>query len=82
MLALLTAATVSAQDYRYFVYVDRDVNAASGCTVVHPGGNVDGAEVRVTANVTGTTVSSVTAATCTGGSFGADRRRADRIRSG
>ena len=72
VLALCIAGSAAAQDYRYAVYVDRDVNAATGCSVVLPGGTVNGAEVRVTANVTGTTVSSVTTATCASGSFGAE----------
>ena len=72
VLAFWLAGAAVAQDYSYFVYVDRDVNAATGCTATYPGGNIDGAEIRVTANVTGTTVSSVTTATCASGSFGSE----------
>ncbi|MBL0030602.1 MAG: hypothetical protein IPO95_16695 [Rhodanobacteraceae bacterium] len=81
VLALCIAGSAAAQDYRYAVYVDRDVNAATGCNVVLPGGTVNGAELRVTANVTGTTVSSVTTATCASGSLVPSRPRADPTRS-
>ncbi len=68
---LLVAAAVPAQDYRYHLYVDRDVNAATGCTVVHGPTTVSGVEARLTAEVTGTTVTLVSGADCSGGSFGA-----------
>ena len=68
---LLVAAAVPAQDYRYHLYVDRDVNAATGCTVVHGPTTVAGVEARLTAEVTGTTVTLVSGADCSGGSFGA-----------
>ena len=74
VLAICLTGSVVAQDYRYVVYVDRDVNASTGC-----GGGVSmmlrsasGAEFRITANVTATTVSSVTTANCVSGSFGAE----------
>ena len=72
VLAFWLAGAAVAQDYSYFVYVDRDVNAATGCNATYPGGTIAGAEVRITANVTGTTVSSVTTATCASGSFGGE----------
>jgi hypothetical protein len=72
VLAFWLAGAAVAQDYSYFVYVDRDVNAATGCNATYPGGSIAGAEVRITANVTGTTVSSVTTATCASGSFGGE----------
>ena len=68
---LLVAAAVPAQDYRYHLYVDRDVNAATGCTVVHGPTTVSGVEARLTAEVSGTTVTLVSGADCSGGSFGA-----------
>ncbi len=71
LAGLSVAAAVPAQDYRYHVYVDRDVNAATGCTVVHGPTTVSGAEARLTAEVTGTTVTLVSGADCSGGSFGA-----------
>jgi methionine-rich copper-binding protein CopC len=64
------ALPVHAQDYRYHLYVDRDVNASTGCTINYPLGAVAGAEMRISANVTGTTVTSVTTAQCSSGSFG------------
>lgn len=72
VLAICLTGSVVAQDYRYFVYVDRDVNASTGCNAIHPGGIASGAEFRITANVTATTVSSVTTANCVSGSFGAE----------
>lgn len=61
-----------AQDYRYFVYVDTDRDAGTGCSTAYSGGTIAGAEVRITANVTATTVSSVTSATCVSGTFGGE----------
>src|SRR5690606_31202866 len=72
VLALWLAGAASAQDYSYYVYVDRDVNAATGCSATYPGGSIAGAEIRITANVVGTTVDSVSTATCASGSFGSE----------
>ncbi|MBK7147191.1 MAG: hypothetical protein IPH76_19130 [Xanthomonadales bacterium] len=71
LAGFLVAAAVPAQDYRYHLYVDRDVNAATGCTAVHGPTTVSGVEARLTAEVTGTTVTVVSGAVCSGGSFGA-----------
>jgi hypothetical protein len=72
VLAFWLAGAALAQDYSYYVYVDRDVNAATGCSATYPGGSIAGAEIRITANVVGTTVDSVSTATCAGGSFGGE----------
>jgi hypothetical protein len=72
VLAFWLAGAASAQDYSYYVYVDRDVNAATGCSATYPGGSIAGAEIRITANVVGTTVDSVSTATCASGSFGSE----------
>lgn len=67
-------APAFAQSYSYSVYVDRDNNSATGCTVTLPNGTVAGAEAVLTATVAAgspPTVTSVTRSTCSAGSFGA-----------
>jgi len=77
-LALHVAGAARAADiYTYFVLLDTDNNAATGCTVNGPGGTFTGAEQRLTITVerngaTGT-VTAITHALCTGGSFGPEQ---------
>ncbi len=70
-LCLAVVGAVSAQTARHQVLIDRDVNAATGCTVVAPGGVVNGIELVLRAEVTGTTVTSVSRADCAAGTLGA-----------
>ncbi|MBL8297022.1 MAG: tandem-95 repeat protein [Rhodanobacteraceae bacterium] len=64
----ICASTVSAQTYTYSVYVDGDLNSASGCTVPQ----MTGAETRLDVSVTGGAapqVTTVTRSTCNGSTF-------------
>lgn len=70
--ALVIANTALAQDYRYHLYLDRDANAATGCSETVGATTIDGAELRITANVTGTTVTTVTRADCAGAVYGGE----------
>ncbi|MEO8669973.1 MAG: tandem-95 repeat protein [Tahibacter sp.] len=66
--ALLTATAASAQTYTYSIYVDGDVNSATGCNVPA----MAGADVQLQADVTGglsPQVVAVRRSTCSGGSF-------------
>jgi VCBS repeat-containing protein len=69
----LLAGTAAAQTYDHSVYLDLDNNAATGCNVATAAGPVNGAELRITATVTGTPpmVTATTRASCAGGVFGA-----------
>ena len=71
--ALFLSGQTLAQDYRYHVFIDRDVRNDTGCSQVVGAETISGAEERLTANITGTSVTSVTRATCSGGSFGAEQ---------
>ncbi len=72
LVALVLANAALAQDYRYHLYIDRDANVATGCSETIGATTIDGAELRVTANVTGTTVTTVTRADCAGALFGGE----------
>ena len=71
-LLLLFSSLTFAQSYQ--VYIDADVDDATGCAVSlsNAGGNQNfvGFEYRLGVSVTGTTVSSTTLSTCSGSSFG------------
>ena len=68
----LFAGVAAAQSYDHSVYLDLDNNAATGCNVTTAAGPVNGAEVRLTATVTGTPpmVTGSTRAQCAGAAFG------------
>lgn len=70
--ALLATSSALAQEYRYRLYVDRDVTATTGCTESVGATTFGGAELRISAYVTGTTVTSVTFAQCSGTAFGTE----------
>ncbi|MCE7951009.1 MAG: Ig-like domain repeat protein [Xanthomonadales bacterium PRO7] len=72
-LVLLAVGSASAQN-TYSAYVNSDNNAATGCTISLPGGTLVGADLRIQATLTpgaAPTVTGVTAAQCSGGTFGA-----------
>lgn len=79
LMACVLPRLASAATYQYFVLLDTDNNAASGCTVPVPStppSTFPGVEQRLTIVVDRTgstaTVESITRAVCSGGSFGAD----------
>jgi len=69
LLLSVFSLAVSAQDYRYDVYLDSDANAGTGCSVVTPAGTVSGVEARVRADITNVTVTQSTVALCQSGAF-------------
>ena len=74
VLACLFATPAFAQTYTYSVYIDSDVNSATGCSVTLPNGTFAGVESVLTATVaTGSPpqVTSVTRSMCSGSTFGA-----------
>jgi len=68
------AASAHAQTQSYHVYIDADIDDATGCavTLTNTGGSqtFPGFEYRLSVSVAGTTVSSTTLSTCSGSSFG------------
>lgn len=74
LLGLFAASAVHAQvDYVYSVYVDADMNGATGCTVTGPGGaTMPGVDMRIQTDVGGTPprVTAARYAQCAGGTFG------------
>jgi hypothetical protein len=71
--ALFLSGQALAQDYRYHVFIDRDARPDTGCSQLVGADTVSGAEERLTANINGASVSSVTRASCAGGSFGSEQ---------
>ena len=74
VFACVFATPAFAQNYTYSVYVDSDLNVATGCSVTLSSGNINGVESVVTATIAigaPPSVVSVTRSNCTGGSFGA-----------
>ena len=78
LAAVFVGSAALAQSFDHRVYLDLDNNPATGCSVTTAAGAVNGAELRLTATVTGLppTVTSATRETCSAGSFGSPQAQA------